>query len=60
MPAHSVGALRPLLFGLLCLDVQWLSLLLVPGSRLSIPLKLCGLEKNGTELAHLHGGRAWH
>lgn len=36
------------------------SLLPVPGSRLSIPLKLCGLGKNGKELAHLHGGRAWH
>lgn len=57
MAAHSPGDLEPLLFRLLCSEIQRLSLLLVLGSRLSVPLNLCGLEENGMELAHLHGGR---
>lgn len=49
MAAHSVGDLGLLLFGLLCSEMQWLSLLLVPGSRLSFPLNLRGLGKNGAD-----------
>lgn len=54
------GELGPFLCGLLCVKVQQLSLLPTPGSGLSLPLELRGLEKNGEEWAHLHGGRGRH
>lgn len=54
MQGREVG---PLLFGLLCSEVQQLTLLPTPGSRVSLPVELCGMEKNSKELAHLHGGR---
>lgn len=50
------GEVGPLLLGLLCSEVQQLTLLPTPGSRVSLPVELCGMEKNGKELAHLHGG----
>lgn len=57
--AHRIE-LEPFLFGLLFSKVPQLSLVPAPGSKLSTSLKLCGLEKNGKELAHLHGGRGQH
>lgn len=54
------GEVGPLLFGLLCSEVQQLPLLPTRGSRFSLPVELCGVEKNGKELAHLHRGRGRH
>lgn len=52
--------LGPFLCGLLCSEVQQLSLLPTRGSGLSIPVELYGLEKNGEELAHLQRARGRH
>lgn len=57
---HRVGEVGPFWCGLLCSEVQWFPFPPVPGSRFSIPLKLCGPEKNREELALLHGGRGQH
>lgn len=54
------GELGPFLCDLLCAKVWHLSLLPTPGIGLSLPLELCGLEKNGEEWAHLLRGRGRH